>query len=78
MALTTTKAITVTGQSMVIIDGIEQSIVTMSANIKESGHSNVTTTIIDQEKYDANKEVCRADIYTFTAYVREIEDSQSK
>ena len=74
--LETTKSISVTGQSMIKNKDIDQTVVSMSANIHMKGSTNISTTIIDQEKYEANKEACRADIDAFTAYVREIEDSQ--
>lgn len=61
---------------MLMKKNIEIPVVSMSANIQMAGHTNVNTTIVDQEKYDANKDVCRADIDAFTAYVREVEDSE--
>ncbi len=72
MALTTTQAITLTGQSK-IGDVV---VVSMTASIKENNNSNIVSTIVNQELYDANKAQCRADIDDFTAYVREVEDNQ--
>ena len=75
--LKTTKSISLNGTSIIKIGEADTPVVSMSANIQMCGHTNVNTTIVDQEKYDANKETCRADIDAFTAYVREIEDSLS-
>ena len=76
MALTKSQSITLTGKSELTVDGATVTVVQMSANIKESGNSNVTTTIVNQELYDANKAACRADMDEFTSYVREVEDNQ--
>lgn len=43
-----------------IIDG--KSVVYMSAQVPETGKSNCTKTIQDQEMYEANKAECRKDI----------------
>ena len=77
MALTKKQSITLTGQSNITVDGASVTVVQMSANIKEEGNSNVTTTIVNQELYEANKAVCRADMDEFTVYVREVEDNYS-
>ena len=76
MALTKKQSITLTGQSNITVDGVDVTVVQMSANIKEDGNSNVTTTIVNKELYEANKAICRADIDEFTSYVRDVEDAQ--
>lgn len=76
MALTTNVTqITLTGTSSVEHEGGTVKAVTMSATIAEVGHSSTSNTIINQAAYDANKEICRADIDSFYAKVREIEDA---
>lgn len=76
MALTTnTTQITLKGTSSVEHEGNTVQAVTMSATISEVGHSSVSTTIVNQVVYDANKDACRADIDAFNAKVREIEDA---
>ena len=73
MALTTTQSISLSGESK--IDGVIA--VRMTAKITEDGNnSNIVTTIVNQDLYEANKEACRADIDAFTSYVREVEDNQ--
>lgn len=74
--LTIQKSITLTGISKITVDAKEVIAVSMSANIKESGNSNIVTTILNQEVYEANKDDCRTDIDAFTAEVRAIEDSE--
>ena len=76
--LNTKKSITLTGQSKVNMNGNEVTAVQLSANISESGTSNINTVIVNQDAYDANKADCRADIDEFTAEVREIEDTESQ
>ena len=80
MALTTKKSITLTGTSKVTVENdgttTEVAAVSMTANIAENGNSNISTVIINQEQYDANKATCRADMDAFTAAVREIEDEE--
>ena len=73
-----TKSITLNGTSTIPVDekSIEIPVVSMNANISENGNSNINTVIINKELYESNKSTCRADIDAFTAYVREIEDSQ--
>lgn len=76
MSLTTNVTqITLKGTSSVGHEGGVVQAVTMSATISEVGHSSVSTTIVNQPAYDANKDACRADIDSFYAKVREIEDA---
>ena len=76
MSLTTNVTqITLKGESIVEHEGNKVQAVTMSATIAEFGHSSVSTTTVNQVAYDANKDVCRADIDSFYAKVREIEDA---
>ena len=77
MALTKKQSITLTGQSNIIVDNAPVTVVQMTANIKEDGNSNITTTIVNKDLYEANKKACRADMDEFTVYVREVEDSYS-
>lgn len=75
--LTTTKSITLTGQSKITVDNEAVTVISMTANIKEtSGNSNITTTIVNQKLYDANKAECRADKAAFEAAVYAIEDEE--
>ena len=75
--LTTTKSITLTGQSKITVDNTDVTVISMTANIKESGgNSNITTTVVNQELYDANKAECRADKDAFEAAVYAIEDEE--
>lgn len=74
--LETTKSTTLTGVSKVEDDGRTINVVSMTANIKSDGASNVNTTIINQTLYESNKKQCRADIDGFNQIVREIEDSE--
>ena len=74
--LKTTKSINLSGQSTLTVDGREVVAVQLSANIYTSGNStNIVSTIVNQDVYDANKVICRADIDSFTSSVREYEDS---
>lgn len=78
MALTKSQSITLTGRSEIMVDNNAVVVVQMSANLKEtSGNSNITTSIVNKDLYEANKATCRADIDAFTAYVREVEDNYS-
>ena len=78
MALTKSQSITLTGKSEIMVDNNAVVVVQMSANLKEtSGNSNITTSIVNKDLYEANKAACRADIDAFTAYVREVEDNYS-
>lgn len=74
--LTTQKAIAVTGSSTVTEGEIQTVVVSMYANIRSAGNTDITTTIINQELYEANKAECRTDIDEFTAMVREVEDTE--
>lgn len=73
MALTTKKSITIDGQSKIN----DITVVSMNGKVStNNGNSNIVTTIVNQELYDANKEECRTDIDAFTAEVRALEDAQ--
>lgn len=55
-----------------IIDG--NSVVYMTAQVPETGRSNCTKTIQDQEMYEANKEECRKDMAAFDELLWKLED----
>ena len=76
--LETRKSVTLNGTSQIAVkdNGNKVTVVSMSANIAEDGNSNIVTTIINQDVYEANKEECRADMDAFTNVVREIEDEE--
>lgn len=73
--LKTIKSTTLTGQSKVIIDENEVIAVQLSANISETGTSNIVSTIVNRSAYEADKTTCRADIDAFTKQVRSLEDT---
>lgn len=73
--LKTLKSTTLTGQSKVTLNENEVIAVQLSANITESGTSNIVSTIVNRNAYEANKTSCRADIDQFTKQVRNLEDS---
>ena len=55
-----------------IIDG--KSVVYMTAQVPETGKSNCTKTIQDQEMYEANKAECRKDMAAFDELLWKLED----
>lgn len=75
--LNTKKSITLTGQSKVTLNEKEVTVVQLNATISQNGTSNINTIIINQDAYDANKAICRADIDEFTTKVRTIEDTEN-
>lgn len=72
--LTTTKNVTVTGQSNVIEDEKTINVVQLNAVISEKGNSNITSVIVNKNAYELNKTTCRADIDEFTKLIRTMED----
>jgi hypothetical protein len=70
--LKTNKNITIAGQSMI---GDKQALF-LNATISTDGSSsgNITTTIIDQATYTANKTECRKDISDFQTEVFAAQD----
>jgi hypothetical protein len=76
--LETIKSISLSGTSKVTYKNDEVVAVQLYANISENGNSNINSTIVNQDAYDANKAVCRADIDAFTEEVRAIEDAQAE
>ena len=73
--LNTVKSTTLKGQSKVTVDEREIVVVSLSADINESGTSNVVTTIVNKDLYEENKGVCREDIDAFISEVRLLEDA---
>lgn len=65
--LKTTKATTVTGQSIIKdANGTEQIVVYMSATVNENGGTpNSNVNIQDRDLYIANKKECREDMNSF-------------
>lgn len=78
MALVTRKSISLNGSSTITMDNATVTVVSLAANISEDGNSNIVTTIVNHDMYEANKTECRADMDAFTQMVREIEDSESE
>lgn len=74
--LTTTKKITIEGQSM--IDG--QQVVYMQGNVSTDGSNNasITKSIYNQDLYNKNKVEVRKDMADFEALVYETEDNLIK
>lgn len=72
--LNVVKSTTLTGQSKVTVDGREVVVVSMSAKISETETSNIVSTIVNKDLYEANKATCREDIDAFTKEVRALED----
>ncbi|MDT2816277.1 hypothetical protein P7H55_00205 [Vagococcus lutrae] len=72
MALTTNKAISLTGESK--IDG--KQVIYLSADIRKenAGNTSVTQSFSDQELYKTNLRECRKDVLDFQNLVWEIED----
>ncbi|ETY74764.1 hypothetical protein LFAB_05305 [Lactiplantibacillus fabifermentans T30PCM01] len=69
--LKTSKSITLSGQSY--ISGTQ--VANYSANINsDSGSSNINSSVINQDIYDANKKEVRQDLADFTTAVYEVED----
>lgn len=52
----------------------DKSVVYMSAQVPETGGSNCTKTIQDQEMYEANKAECRKDMAAFDELLWKLED----
>ena len=76
--LETRKSVTLNGTSQIKNgNGNMISVVSMSANIAKEGNSNIVTTVINQDLYEANKDECRADMDAFTNAVRTIEDEEA-
>lgn len=73
--LKTNKNITITGQSMI---GETQAIY-MSANISTDGNSNasITTSIMNESVYAANKVECRKDIADFQTAIYATQDEMA-
>ena len=64
--LKTTKSTTLTGQSVIAVNGTDTIVVSMSANISENGnYPSISKTIQNKELYLTNKDVCREDISAF-------------
>lgn len=71
--LKTTKATTLTGQSMVG----EQQVIYLSANIttETTGNTTISQSITNDELYKANLKTCRADVQAFQEAVWATEDA---
>lgn len=77
--LETRKSVTLNGTSQIKAgeNGNMIPVVSMTANIAKDGNSNIVTTVINKDLYEANKEECRADMDAFTDAVRAIEDEEA-
>ena len=72
MALHKTKSTSLTGES--IIDGV--TVVRMTASLSTNGGSDyVNQSVLNVDKYNANKQDVRKDIATFQDYVYEQQDA---
>ncbi len=72
MALHKTKSTSLTGES--IIDGV--TVVRMTASLSTNGGSDyVNQSVLNVDKYNANKRDVRKDIATFQDYVYEQQDA---
>lgn len=77
--LSITKSINLSGQSKILVDENEVVAVQLNASLYNNiSNSNVVSTIVNRDIYNANKETCRADIDGFTAYVRDLEDNNTE
>lgn len=64
--LKTTKSTTLTGQSVITVNGVDIIVVSMSANVSENGsYPSISKTIQNKEVYLSNKDDCREDIAAF-------------
>lgn len=72
--LNVVKSTALTGQSKVTVDGREVVVVSLTAKISETETSNIVSTIVNKDLYEANKSTCREDIDAFTKEVRALED----
>lgn len=74
--LSITKSINLSGQSRILVDENEVVAVQLNASLYNNiSNSNIVSTIVNRDLYNANKEVCRTDIDSFTTYVRDLEDN---
>lgn len=77
--LTITKSINLSGQSKILTNDTEAVAVQLNASLYNNiSNSNIVSTIVNRDLYNANKETCRADIDSFTAYVRDLEDNNTE
>lgn len=70
------KSISVTGSSVITIDGVENTIASMSANIDENGTISRNSFINNSKVYRENMEEIDADIDEFNAYVKALVEEQ--
>lgn len=70
------KSISVTGNSVITIDGVENTISSMSANIDENGTISQNSFINNSKVYRENMEEIDADIDEFNAYVKALVEEQ--
>ncbi len=76
--LKTSKSITINGTSVITENDVEKTVVSMVANIPESGSPNTNSVIVNKDLYEANKVACREDMDAFTQAVRAIEDAEEE
>ena len=72
--LVTTKATTINGTSKLSTGEV---IATMQYSIKENGKPVSTSAVANEDLYEQNKDLVRADMDEFTAYCRKIEDANT-
>lgn len=70
------KNITVSGTSVVEVDGVEKVIGYFNANISEDGNINSSSSIASRELYEANKSTYRADRDSFDEYIDQLVDGE--
>lgn len=76
MSLKTTKAITLTGQSL--INGQAAVYLTATISSDGTGGSNISQSTGNQDLYEANRKEVRADISEFQDAVWDVEDELDK
>lgn len=74
MALAQKKAITLTGQSKVVVNDQEVIAQQFTATIVEGTATSTNAVVVNEDVYNANINTCRADKDAFEAWAREIED----
>ena len=75
MALVKSNSINANGKSVIVVDGEEKVVATMTAAINDNG-TNVGKYIQDEELYKTNKAEVRKDFADFQEYVYELEDGR--
>lgn len=67
--LNKSKSVSVSGSSIITVDGVEKVAMTMNASIREDGSVISNKNIQSTEVYKANKAAVKADYAEFETYV---------